>query len=82
MGDGTLGGSAAPAFDERALEDCATRNPSRFGFAEAARRRLSDKSDRLLVHALQSVVAKRLVRFFVPIDGVFQTILRNARHRS
>jgi hypothetical protein len=31
------------------LEDCAARGSSRFGFAEAARRRPSDKSDRLLV---------------------------------
>jgi len=31
-----------------ALEDCASRNPSRFGCAEAALGRLSDKSDKLL----------------------------------
>jgi N-acetylneuraminic acid mutarotase len=61
MGDGTLGGSAAPAFDERALEDCATRNPSRFGFAEAARRRLSDKSDRILVGSRRQGINAKVI---------------------
>jgi hypothetical protein len=49
----------------KALENCAARNLSRFGFAEAAYR-LSDKSDRLLAAALMGLAFITLNPAVVP----------------
>jgi hypothetical protein len=48
------------------LVDCASRNPSLFGFAEAARRRLSGKSHKLRVAALMSLAFMTLNAAAVP----------------